>query len=100
MLVIGGGSGIPVYRRLQRQGMPFAAGVLHENDLDYPVAKALAAEVVAEAAFAPIGEDALHAARTRMDACARVLCPLAAFGPMNKKNRLLRELAEKAGKLL
>nr|WP_325184244.1 ABC transporter ATP-binding protein [uncultured Oscillibacter sp.] len=95
----GGGSGIPVYRRLQRQGVPFIAGVLHENDLDYPVAAALAAEVVSEAAFTPIGEEALQAARMRMDACARVLCPLAAFGPMNEKNRLLRTLAEKAGKL-
>ena len=34
----GGGSGIPVYRQLQRQGIPFAAGVIPENDLDYPVA--------------------------------------------------------------
>ena len=33
----GGGAGIPVYRRLQRQGIPFAAGVLQENDLDFPV---------------------------------------------------------------
>ena len=32
----GGGSGIPVYRRLQRRGVPFAAGILQENDLDYP----------------------------------------------------------------
>lgn len=31
VFVIGGnGSGIPVYRRLQRRGIPFAAGVLHE----------------------------------------------------------------------
>ena len=34
----GGGSGIPVYRRLQRQGIPFAAGVIHENDIEYPIA--------------------------------------------------------------
>ena len=37
VFVIGGnGSGIPVYRRLQRMGIPFAAGILHENDVDYP----------------------------------------------------------------
>lgn len=96
----GGGSGIPVYRRLQRQGVPFAAGVLHENDLDYPVAKALAAEVISEDAFAPIGEESFHAAAERMMSCSGVLCPLFAFGPMNEKNRLLRELAEREGKLL
>ena len=54
----GGGKGIPVYRQLQRQGIPFAAGVLHENDLDYPVAAALAVEVIPEQSFEPIGEAA------------------------------------------
>ena len=96
----GGGSGIPVYRRLQRQGVPFAAGVLHENDLDYPVSKALAAEVISEEAFSPIGETAFRLAAEKIARCAQVLCPPSTFGPMNEKNRLLRELAEQAGKLL
>ncbi len=47
VFVIGGnGTGTPVYRRLQRQGIPFATGILWENDLDYPAARSLAAEVV------------------------------------------------------
>ena len=29
----GGGAGIPVYHRLQRQNIPFAAGILQENDV-------------------------------------------------------------------
>lgn len=95
----GGGGGIAVYRQLQRQGVPFIAGVLHENDLDYPVASALAAEVISEVPFAPIGEEAFRRAAERMEGCSKVLCPLTVFGPMNEKNRLLRELAEKAGKL-
>lgn len=95
----GGGSGIGIYRRLQRQGIPFAAGVLHESDLDYPVAQALAARVVTEAPFSPIGEESFRLAQAAMAACARVLCPLDAFGPVNEKNRLLRQLAEEAGKL-
>lgn len=52
----GGGSGIPVYRRLQRQGIPFAAGVLHKNDVDHSVAAALAARVITERGFEPIGD--------------------------------------------
>lgn len=95
----GGGSGIPVYRSLQRQGIPFAAGVLHENDLDCPVAKALAAAVVTERPFVPIGDKALRRAEEVMASCARVLCPLSVFGPMNEKNRFLSELARQAGKL-
>ena len=95
----GGGAGIPVYRRLQRQGAPFAAGVLGENDVDFPVARALAAEVISERPFQPVGEDAFRRALAVMDRCKRVLCPLESFGPMNEKNRRLRELAREAGKL-
>lgn len=96
----GGGAGIPVYRRLQRQGVPFAAGVLQENDLDYPVALALAAEVVSERPFRPIGEEAFQRARALLEGCPRVLCPVEEFGEMNEKNRLLRDIAQAAGKLL
>ena len=95
----GGGSGIPVYRQLQRQGVPFAAGVLHENDLDYPVAKALAAQVISERPFEPIGDDAFAEAVECMRSCGQVLCPLQTFGPMNERNRALRELAREAGKI-
>ena len=95
----GGGAGIPVYRQLQRQGIPFAAGVLAENDLDFPVAQALAVEVVSEKVFCPVGEAAFQRAAAVMERCARVLCPLADFGPVNEKNRRLRELAWEAGKL-
>ncbi len=95
----GGGAGIPVYRRLQRQGVPFAAGVLAENDLDYPVASVLAAQVVSEKCFQPVGEGAFRQAAAVMERCGRVLCPVAAFGPVNERNRLLREMAREAGKL-
>ena len=95
----GGGAGIPVYRRLQRQGVPFAAGVLGENDVEFPVARALAVEAVSEKPFQSVGEEAFRRARVVMDRCKRVLCPLESFGPMNEKNRLLRELAREAGKL-
>ena len=50
-VLTGNGTGTGVFRRLQREGIPFAAGILWENDLDYPSAKALAAEVVSEKAF-------------------------------------------------
>lgn len=95
----GGGAGIPVYRQLQRQGIPFAAGVLAENDLDFPVAQALAVEVVSEEAFRPVGDDTFQRAAAVMERCARVVCPLTVFGPVNEKNRRLRECAREAGKL-
>ena len=63
IFVIGGaGSGIPVYNRLWRENIPFAAGILQENDVEYKAAVALASEVVAEKAFYPVGQDKGQAA--------------------------------------
>ncbi len=85
---------------LQRRGIPFAAGVLPENDLDYPVARALAAEVISEDPFLPVGEEALQRARMVIDKCERVICCTESFGPMNEANKALREYAAERGLLL
>ena len=95
----GGGSGIPVYRRLQRQRIPFAAGVIHEGDLDYPVAKALCARLITQEPFGPIGFAALREAEEVVLRCRAVLCPLTRFGAMNEGNLRLRELAAERGLL-
>ena len=49
----GGGSAIPVYYTLQREHIPFAAGILFENDVEYPIASALASEVIWQKHFIP-----------------------------------------------
>ena len=99
VFVIGGnGSGIPVYRRLQRRGIPFAAGILHENDIDYQVAKVLAAEVVSEKPFELIREETFARAVKVMSACGEVICCVKDFGPVNEMNRRLAQLGrEKTG---
>ena len=99
-VVGGGGSGIPVYRALQRWGVPFAAGVLAENDVDYAVARALAVRTVSVAPFAVVDGAALDRARAVMEGCAQVVCCLTAFGAANEGNRLLRDEAQRQGKLL
>ena len=99
--VIGGaGRGIPVYRALQRRGVPFAAGILAENDVDYAVAKALAVETVAVSAFAPMDEGTLEKARALMAGCQSAVCCLSDFGPLNEADRTLRDEAAAQGKLL
>lgn len=85
----GGGSGIPIYRRLQRQGIPFAAGVIHENDIEYPIAKALAAVLVSEKAFEPISEKNIALALEVMKKCSEVICCVEEFGTMNNGNKVL-----------
>ena len=95
VFVIGGnGSGIPVYRQLQRQGIPFAAGVLHENDLDYPVAKALAVQVVSEQPYEVIREETYEEALRVMKVCGKVILCVQEFGSGNRKNKELAQWAE------
>ncbi len=96
----GGGSGIPVYRALQRRGVPFAAGVLADNDLDYPVARALAAELISAPPFEPLDGAAMDRARALMGRCEQVVCCLDAFGEQNQGNRRLRDEAAVRGKIL
>jgi len=91
----GGGSGIPIYRMLQRRGIPFAAGVLSENDMDYPVASALAAELISEKPYEPISEASFRRACESIDRCERVICPLNRFGEANRQNLALKEYAQK-----
>ena len=100
VFVIGGnGSAAGTYRRLQREGIPFATGVITENDLDYPVAKALAAEVITEKAFEPISAEAYGKARKSMEQCGKVICCTDTFGTMNRANEQLLLLAKEKGLL-
>ncbi len=75
-VLAGAGSGTAVYRRLQREGIPFATGILWENDLDYPAAQALAAEVVSIKPFSRIDENSVKRAKELIDGCSRVICAM------------------------
>ncbi len=97
-VIAGGGTGRTVYRKLQRQGIPFATGILFENDLDYPAAKALAEKVVTAKAFEPIPDNLLEAAKKRLDDSERVICCKEDFGTFEAANRKLLDYAKKSGK--
>ncbi len=98
VFVIGGnGSGIPYYRKLQRQGIPFAAGVLHTNDVDCQVAGALADQVITEKPFESISQESYDKAVKLMKKCQKVICPLKDFGTVNAANRELLRLARELG---
>lgn len=95
----GGGAGIPVYRALHRRGIPFAAGVLPENDIEVPVARALSRAVVTDRAFEPIGDEAVESALALLRGCESAVCCLERFGSQNAANRRLLDAAREQGKL-
>lgn len=88
-VIAGGGTGRNVYRRLQREGTPFVTGILYENDVDYPIARALASEVIGAEAFEPIPDKLLEAAKRRMNACKHVICCKESFGSLEMANSAL-----------
>ncbi|MCI5648785.1 MAG: ABC transporter ATP-binding protein [Fusicatenibacter sp.] len=105
LVLSGNGTGTGLFRRLQREGIPFAAGILWENDLDYPSARALASEVISVRAFASISMAEKRRAMELIDQCTGVLCtlPQEKFGQMGEYGRILEELwvyADRQGKIV
>lgn len=85
----GGGRGLNHYRELQKKRIPFAAGVLYENDMEYEVAAALAQTVVSCPGFDAVPGEAVKHAETAMITCEAVL----AASTAGEANRELLEYA-------
>ncbi|MGN0349320.1 MAG: ABC transporter ATP-binding protein [Roseburia sp.] len=97
-VIAGGGTGRSVYRRLQRQGTSFVTGILFQNDQDYPVARALATDVIEAKSFEPINEALLMEAKEKIDCCRKVICCKSVFGSFEKANEELLHFVRAAGK--
>lgn len=96
-VIAGGGTGAACFRRLAREGTPFATGVLHEHDADGLLARSLATRAVFEHDFEPVGGAAVAEAREVLLACREVICCVGEFGTMNARNAELLDAARKAG---
>lgn len=98
-VISSGGSGIPVYRELQRSGTPFCAGILYRNDIDYPLAQALAMQVIAEEPFCFIREETYRLALDAMLRCSKVIDAGVAVGECNARLGGLIAEAQRQGTL-
>ena len=99
LVISSGGTGIPVYRRLQREGVPFAAGILYRNDFDYRTAKHLAVEVVEEKPFEEISDAAFARAMELVRSCSAVINAGVTIGSCNRRMEEILKAAEELGKL-
>ena len=96
-VVAGGGWGIPVYRRLQKQGVPFATGILFENDVDFQVAQALSSRVISAPAFEEIPQSIFEQAAQLLKECTSVIDAGTPVGRLNEKNGSLLSMARQLG---
>ena len=91
-VISGCGSGVDVFRQLQKEDRAFYAGILYRNDIDYQVARNLAAEVVAEEPFIPISDETYARALELMKRCETVICTGVPIGQINGRiSDLIRE---------
>ncbi len=98
-VLCGAGTGIPVFRNLQKRGIPFAAGILYENDVDWQLARLLASEVVSEMPFERISDAAFDRAKQLIETCDTVIDAGVPVGSCNSRVEELRKFARDCGKL-
>ena len=99
LVISSGGTGIPVFRSLQKKNIPFAAGILYTNDIDYQLAKLLAVHAVIEKPFEEISDRALKEAMALMESCKKVINAGVTIGTGNKKITEVLKKASDLGKL-
>lgn len=97
-VICGNGTGIPVFRQLQKVHTPFIAGVLYTNDVDYRLARLLADQVITEKPFMEISGETFQKALKAMESCDRVICTSVPVGSCNKRLESLSRQQRKAEK--
>ena len=95
-VIAGGGTGATCFRRLAREGTPFATGVLHEHDADGLLARSLATQAIFERDFEPVSAESVARARDVLLGCREVICCVSGFGTMNARNAELLDTARSA----
>ena len=99
LVLFSSGNGIPVYRRLQKERIPFCAGILYTNDIDYRVARLLAAEVIEEKPFCTISDRAFERAKQWIQKAEIIIDAGVEIGECNRRMQELITLAKQSGKL-
>lgn len=96
VFVIGGnGAGIPVYMRLNKQKIPFATGILQENDCDACFAREMTKYVVCTPPFENASDVEKEEALKLLDSCDKLIVAQQHFGTANRINESLLREAEK-----
>ena len=64
-----------------------------ENDIDFPVASALASEIVSEKAFEPVSAETFDKAMKIIEKCRKVISCTERFGTLDSANKKLYDYA-------
>lgn len=99
LVISSSGRGIAVYRQLQRICIPFTAAVVYTNDLDYELARIMAADVITEKPFEEISDDTFKRVKSAVENCSSIVIPGVDIGSCNSRMNEIIRLAEASGKV-
>ncbi len=99
-VISSGGSGILVYRKLVRDGIPFAAGILYDNDIDCHAAREMQAHVIAAEACSELDEETVQKAIQMVHEVKTVILTEVKIGQINRRLRDVIREAERLGRLV
>jgi iron complex transport system ATP-binding protein len=85
-VLAGAGSGAPVYRLLNKYGFSIITGVIHENDIDYYVGRALGGAVVGEQPFEEISLSNVDQAASLGQQAEYIVDAGYPIGSLNRRN--------------
>jgi len=97
-VVAGGGTGTPIYRILSRSGLRLMTGVIHENDIDYHIARSIGATVIYEKSFKKIKNGRLRRSIALLGKTNHVIDSGFPIGSSNRRNLKLILNAVEEGK--
>ncbi|MDI3536405.1 MAG: cobalamin transport system ATP-binding protein, partial [Eubacteriaceae bacterium] len=97
-VVAGNGTGTPIYRTLSKHQIGTVTGVIHENDIDYEIARTMGITIRREAAFEEISELSYRAAKKIMDTVDTIIDAGFPIRKTNEKNLQLLNDAIASGK--
>ncbi|WP_027422208.1 ABC transporter ATP-binding protein [Lachnobacterium bovis] len=93
MVISNCGSGIDVYRQLQKENIPFHAGIVYKNDIDYNLAKKLAVDFIEIQPYEEITDEDVRRAKIEIDKMEKIILLPLTYGSTNDK---LKEVVEYA----
>lgn len=85
-ILAGAGTGTSVYRLMNKYGFSVITGVIHENDVDYHVGKALGATIISEKPFEEISVDSISRAAALSQQADYIIDAGYPIGFLNKHN--------------
>ncbi len=96
-VIAGGGSGVIIYRLLNRLGYAFTTGVLHEGDIDFIVAKSIGGRVISERPFKEISDDSYTEALRELQKSDLLIYASPPIAKINQRNFELLTAAKELG---